>query len=433
MENFDSAARQVNPRALPLLTSHAADFLDRLPEERPDLCPGIAKDVDRVFSLDAVEQIIVDQGIRPPLIRMVRSGNPVALTSYTNAEKVPDPTLIHRELEGGSTLILNNVSRHWRPVTDFCRRLGYELGRHVGANAYLTPARAQGHTHHYDTHSSFIVQVYGRKTWRLYRPFLNLPVADSLQELRKRQPLSEHDRERIYHGEPDMLFELSAGDVLWLPRGWVHDVFASDSPSLHLTLGIWEVSSRQLLTALAEILTDEEDFRRAMPVRLSSSAQTADASAEDFLARMTDWVATVDPEHLSRKVVDELRAIRYPPRSQPISQLFLTDEDLASCDGLIAIREAAIGFARLPTGELEIDTGAEKLSLDAAVADLFESALAADDAQPISLERYRDVLGDRTLSVIRKLLGSGIAVLARNGQARPSALAAPPAGAPDRR
>ena len=38
----------------------------------------------------------------------------------------------------------------------------------VGSNAYLTPAGAQGFAPHYDDIEAFVLQVEGRKRWRLY-------------------------------------------------------------------------------------------------------------------------------------------------------------------------------------------------------------------------------------------------------------------------
>ena len=40
-------------------------------------------------------------------------------------------------------------------------------------------------------------------------------------------------------GKPSADFVLHAGDVLYIPRGHVHDALTSDSVSLHVTLGIW--------------------------------------------------------------------------------------------------------------------------------------------------------------------------------------------------
>ena len=45
-----------------------------------------------------------------------------------------------------------------------------------GANVYLTPAGAQGFAPHYDDIEAFVLQLEGRKRWRVYKP----PTDDEL-------------------------------------------------------------------------------------------------------------------------------------------------------------------------------------------------------------------------------------------------------------
>ena len=44
------------------------------------------------------------------------------------------------------------------------------FGCFVGSNAYLTPPNSQGFAPHYDDIEAFILQVEGKKHWRLYKP-----------------------------------------------------------------------------------------------------------------------------------------------------------------------------------------------------------------------------------------------------------------------
>lgn len=40
----------------------------------------------------------------------------------------------------------------------------------VGFNAYLTPPNSQGFAPHYDDIEAFVLQIEGRKRWKLYKP-----------------------------------------------------------------------------------------------------------------------------------------------------------------------------------------------------------------------------------------------------------------------
>src|SRR6185295_12103641 len=86
---------------------------------------------------------------------------------------------------------------------------------------------AQGFSAHYDTHDVFILQAAGSKHWRLYGSSVQLPLASTPY------PYPGPDA-----GKPSADFVLRAGDVLYIPRGHVHDALTSDSISLHVTLGI---------------------------------------------------------------------------------------------------------------------------------------------------------------------------------------------------
>ena len=60
---------------------------------------------------------------------------------------------------------------------------------------------------------------------------------------------------------------MRAGDTLYLPRGWLHQAMTSDTPSLHLTVGIdvatWLDAVR---AALDEAAKEEVDFGGAFPL-----------------------------------------------------------------------------------------------------------------------------------------------------------------------
>ena len=59
---------------------------------------------------------------------------------------------------------------------DFARDLGAALAQPLQVNAYLTPPGNQGFATHYDTHDVFVLQVDGRKRWRIHPPVLPDPL-----------------------------------------------------------------------------------------------------------------------------------------------------------------------------------------------------------------------------------------------------------------
>ena len=96
-------------------------------------------------------------------------------------------------------------------MASFCRQLEDAFGLGVQANSYYTPRGSQGFAVHHDTHDVLVLQVAGEKRWLLYNPLLELP----LKHQRYSRSLGDE-------GEPTDDIILRAGDMLYLPRGWLH-------------------------------------------------------------------------------------------------------------------------------------------------------------------------------------------------------------------
>eukprot|EP00656_Telonema_subtile_P025963 TRINITY_DN27983_c0_g1_i1.p1 TRINITY_DN27983_c0_g1~~TRINITY_DN27983_c0_g1_i1.p1 ORF type:complete len:159 (+),score=14.21 TRINITY_DN27983_c0_g1_i1:326-802(+) len=97
---------------------------------------------------------------------------------------------------------------------------------------YLTPAGSQTAPPHTDDRDVLIVQVFGRKHWRVWDNPVPLCYKD--EQLGKSQPsLRAEDL-----GEPSISDTLEQGDVLYMPRGFLHEATTSDTTSLHITFAI---------------------------------------------------------------------------------------------------------------------------------------------------------------------------------------------------
>ena len=99
----------------------------------------------------------------------------------------------------------------------------------TGANAYLTPSGSQGFAPHYDDVVVFILQQEGSKRWRVYSP-------ESGPETLPRTSSKDYDPEELKPPVMDVI--LGPGDMLYLPRGWIHQAVTTRETghSLHLTV-----------------------------------------------------------------------------------------------------------------------------------------------------------------------------------------------------
>jgi lysine-specific demethylase/histidyl-hydroxylase NO66 len=95
----------------------------------------------------------------------------------------------------------------------------------VGSNCYITPPGCQGLAPHYDDIEAFVLQLEGKKRWFVYEPVFELPseYGTDFPEDHLKKPLLD--------------VVLEAGDLLYFPRGYIHQASAfEDAHSIHITL-----------------------------------------------------------------------------------------------------------------------------------------------------------------------------------------------------
>ncbi|MDT7602976.1 MAG: hypothetical protein QOF61_973 [Acidobacteriota bacterium] len=207
-----------------------------------------------------------------PRLRLTQDGKSVPFATYLrhttgSKRKTPVPRLrpveLTKHLRDGATLVLDAVEELHAPLTRLAETLELIFSEHVQINLYAGWRTSRGFDLHWDDHDVFILQVAGRKRWRIYGETRPFPVVD------------ESDPAPKPTDEPLWEETLEDGDLLYIPRGWWHVAFPLDEPTLHLTVGIHKRTGLDLLRWLGEQLRDSETFRRDLPRDASLEAQAA--------------------------------------------------------------------------------------------------------------------------------------------------------------
>lgn len=159
-------------------------------------------------------------------------------------------------LRNGSTAILTDLGKSVPKLKDYCERLGNEMGVRIQANIYITPAGSQGYDVHIDSHDVFVLQLFGKKTWRLYEGLTENPTRTLI---RKQKEFDEKEHKLASQ------FELSQGDLLYVPQGMYHAADTHEGPSIHITLGVLPGRRSSLLKILADNAQDDDFFRAYLP------------------------------------------------------------------------------------------------------------------------------------------------------------------------
>ena len=136
-------------------------------------------------------------------------------------------------LHGGS-IVLNRLDLLCAPVCRLCIALR-PLVHHAFAVLYVTPRGDQSVGAHSDDQDVFILQLAGTKHWTVYGSPVRLPYTDEMVGKPGGPPVDPD----FAASAPVLDTELRPGDVLYVPRGAVHEARAAPGgASVHVTVTV---------------------------------------------------------------------------------------------------------------------------------------------------------------------------------------------------
>uniref|UniRef100_A0A7S4RUP3 Bifunctional lysine-specific demethylase and histidyl-hydroxylase n=1 Tax=Alexandrium monilatum TaxID=311494 RepID=A0A7S4RUP3_9DINO len=215
----------------------------------------------------------------------------------------------------GASCVVNHAEFVWPPLARLCMEMRSKL-LHVYCNSYVTPPAAQAVPPHADDRDVFILQMLGCKHWRVFgNPPIKLPYTDE-QVGKNGFPIPD----RVFAVPPVIECVLQPGDVLYMPRGFVHEACCpGQTSSWHATLAVathdWSWS-KVFASTIAEAMDAESSahWRAAVPLGLGTSVGSqdeaeADSVVEAELERLMDLVRqTVSVPALRKRLVAKLES-----------------------------------------------------------------------------------------------------------------------------
>ncbi|ADO71930.1 cupin domain-containing protein [Stigmatella aurantiaca] len=204
----------------------------------------------------------------------------------------------------GYTIVINKVGQFWEPVGRFCAAVEEELHHPVGVNLYMTPPGAQGFKAHFDIMDAFVLQVEGSKVWQVRGPQVTLPLPD------------EHTATSSESLPPVLLEqELKRGDVLYIPRGFVHEARTAQTHSVHLTLGLQAVTWSDLFVAAIAAARRDERFRKGLPPRFLEGSAMMEQTFRELLAELPRHL---ELGHALTQLAERLVVQKPPPPTEDL-------------------------------------------------------------------------------------------------------------------
>jgi lysine-specific demethylase/histidyl-hydroxylase NO66 len=354
-----------------------------------------------LLSLADVDHLVSSTFLRLPALRLVRDGTPLDPATYTRSARLggrqladaADPGRVYEQFRAGATIVLQGLHRSWPPLTRFCRQLELEITHPVQVNAYVTPPSARGLAVHYDTHDVFVLQFGGSKRWSVYEPVLEDPLPS--------QPWSSG---RGRPGEPILTARLDAGDVLYVPRGFLHSAQAQEGVSAHLTVGIVASTWADVVRTATKGIEDEVDFRRALPVGFAHDPESLAPAVAAHLERLRAWLEKVDVEAVAERTARRFWSGRPPLLAGQLRQLSLLEH--VDDRSRVRRREGAVCRIEVDGARLQLLLGDRELHMPAGLEPAVARITATSEMRVGDLAEHLDQAS--RLVLVRRLVREGL-------------------------
>jgi lysine-specific demethylase/histidyl-hydroxylase NO66 len=280
------------------------------------------------LSLGDADRLLTSSALRTPTVRVVKDGSVLPASAYTRSATLAGASLtglvdaraVLSLFGEGATVVLQGLHRYWPPLTELVRALELALGHPCQANAYLTPPGSQGFARHSDTHDVFVFQTHGCKQWQLV----------------------EDGQER------DVLLE--PGLVMYLPTGTPHSARSQEETSLHVTVGVNQLTWRTLLRRVAERALADERYDGPLPAGYLEDPSVLGRPLQQALTDLAAAVQEVDAGAAAAAQADKFLTGRTPALRGGLTDLVQLD----------AITDET-RLVRRPTAACVLRTGPERL------------------------------------------------------------------------
>ncbi|KAA0926327.1 MULTISPECIES: cupin domain-containing protein [unclassified Rhodococcus (in: high G+C Gram-positive bacteria)] len=389
-------------------------FADRFWGTAPKLTRSaeLSDSFDDLMTLDAVDELISERGVRTPFVRMAKDGRLLDKSQFTSSggfgaeitDQV-DSAAVLAAFAAGNTLVLQGLHRLWPPLIHFVGDLVRELGHPVQVNSYVTPAASQGFSPHYDVHDVFVVQIAGTKRWSIHSPVHVHPLNN--------QPWSDRRSAVEDHASntPELDVVLEPGDVLYLPRGWIHSAQALGDTTVHLTIGVASYNDYDLAHHVLKSLGDVESLRAPLPAGLDHSDPESIAAhvhrVVDAMRAALDEIDR-DPDairRLAERVADRHDELVRPEPVRPLASVAA----MGALRGEDSIRLRSGVFARVVRSAhaVSVVVRTKTVTMPPQCADALD---LLNQGAPCRLDALPGLDTDDALVVARRLIREGIAV-----------------------
>lgn len=245
---------------------------------------------------------------------------------------------IRRALNEGYSLIINDLEGASTRCSQFATRLSKLVSEPVGLNCYVSwISQDKAFGLHWDNHDILVMQTFGAKRWRVFRPTHHYPLTTDSSD--------SYDPEGI---ELAWEGDLSAGETLYIPRGWWHEALTLAGGSIHITASFASTTVADFVRYIVDRACDAAEFREDLP-------RNVDKLDSDIFSPILSMVE----KFLNERTFREFWISHSSPRDYRQENTLPCSLDVAFIDD-----GARFNFNALDASVFQIKDGSELLQID---------------------------------------------------------------------
>jgi len=207
-----------------------------------------------LLTWDALNGMLQQHRLTPPRLKLYKDGQPLDPSQYLTPAMFGVPRVdagrLILSLAEGASLILDDVQEMAPHVRDLMGAFQDALQTDAFANLYAGWHNNNAFNRHWDPQEAVVLQLAGRKRWRVYRPTRPNPL--------------QNDDAPPPTVPPAWEGTLNDGDVLYIPRGWWHEAVPLGEPSLHLTVSLTPPTALDYLGWVMSRLRNHAELRAGL-------------------------------------------------------------------------------------------------------------------------------------------------------------------------
>lgn len=252
-----------------------------------------------LLAWDELNGILQQHRLTPPRLKLYKDGQPLDPSQYLTPAMFGVPRVdagsLVLSLAQGASLILDDVQEMAPHVRDLMGAFQDALKTDAFANLYAGWHNNNAFARHWDPQEAIVLQLSGRKRWRVYHPTRPNP----LQNDDAPQPTAP----------PAWEGTLNDGDVLYIPRGWWHEAVPLGEPSLHLTVSLTPPTALDYLGWVMARLRNHAELCAGLPP--GGNGTWREGMATKISALVTDALRAAPLEEFQRQWEANIRPNPY--------------------------------------------------------------------------------------------------------------------------